>query len=308
MKKIIIISNLRMLLIYLLIENKLDQINENLYIVDDSLSIIKKDINKIFVSKAKNIIDLMIKSLKYYFKFSRLPLKEVCRVYGADHIMGAKFFLKRFSFFLIEDGVRNYHFHAYERSFKNKLFSTPSFGLYRNVKKIFLSQKTQNLPKEILDKVEFFDIHSLWNGKTEEEKLLILSFFNIDKDKLQNLNEKKYILYTQPLSEDGIISEYEKVKMYQNIIANYSIHDLVIKPHPREVTDYNLFFLKAMLFDKDYPSEILELLDIKFEKAITLFSTAILQYPKEKIDFYGMYNNPKLLSKFGNIQLTDIYV
>ena len=52
--------------------------------------------------------------------------------------------------------------------------------------------------------------------------------------------------------------------------------------------------------DQSFPAELFNLLDIKFEKAITIFSTAALTDSKVKVDFYGTEIHPKLLKKFGS--------
>lgn len=47
-------------------------------------------------------------------------------------------------------------------------------------------------------------------------------------------------------------------------------------------------------------------MDVKFKKAITLFSTATLNMDKEtKIDFYGTQVDEKIYKRFGN--LDNIY-
>lgn len=46
------------------------------------------------------------------------------------------------------------------------------------------------------------------------------------------------------------------------------------------------------------------LLDMKFEKIITLFSIAALNFKhKYQIEFIGTKNYPKLHEKFGNIEI-----
>ncbi|HHF2569237.1 TPA: glycosyltransferase family 52, partial [Haemophilus influenzae] len=53
---------------------------------------------------------------------------------------------------------------------------------------------------------------------------------------------------------------------------------------------------------ENYPSEILDVLGIRFEKVVTIFSTAVYVYPKENIIFYGTKIHHKLLSRFGRIE------
>ncbi|HHF2150488.1 TPA: glycosyltransferase family 52, partial [Haemophilus influenzae] len=61
-------------------------------------------------------------------------------------------------------------------------------------------------------------------------------------------------------------------------------------------------FPNIEVFSENYPSEILDVLGIRFEKVVTIFSTAVYVYPKEDIIFYGTKIHPKLLSRFGRIE------
>lgn len=55
----------------------------------------------------------------------------------------------------------------------------------------------------------------------------------MDIEKLKIIETKNTILFTQPFSEDKVISEDEKVDLYKNY-KNYDKRSLVIKAHPRE--------------------------------------------------------------------------
>ena len=49
--------------------------------------------------------------------------------------------------------------------------------------------------------------------KTEEEKKWIRRFFNFRQSNLELLESKKIILFTQPLSEDKVMTEEEKIEL-----------------------------------------------------------------------------------------------
>ncbi|MFU2133085.1 glycosyltransferase family 52, partial [Gallibacterium anatis] len=249
---------------------------------------------------------MLIKEIFSFNIYRKLSLKfdlNDTLVLGADHIYGARYFLRKHKFYLLEDGTANYSKSAYIRSWKNKLFSLPKFGMYYNVKKIYLTKDVNdNMPECVKNKVEKIDIIALWNSLSELEKQEILDIFNITTHKLNSLKKRKYILFTQPLSEDGVITEEEKISIYRKIIIEYGENNIIIKPHPREKTDYSSYFAKVKVFSKEIPAEFLNLLGINFEKVITLFSTAVFDYPREKIDFYGTSVHPKILERFGNIK------
>lgn len=301
MKKIAIISNLKILLIFLLLNSEKPE--EIFWIFDDKIEIRNKTIKSFKVERNKGLFDLVKKSIKYYFYFKILSIKYNLKnliVYGCDHIIGAKFFLKRNKFILLEDGTQNYEKNTYKRSLKNRLFSIPVFGVYKNVEKIYLTGLAP-IPEEIKDKVEIINLKELWNKKSKVEKEEILSIFGFNNEIINNLKGKNKILYTQPLSEDGVISEEEKIELYRQIIKNYDEKELIIKKHPREKTDYKTIFDKVEVLNQSFPAELFDLLDIKFKKAITIFSTAALLDKEIEIDFYGTEIHPKLVKKFGRI-------
>ena len=302
MKSVVIISSLRMIFIYLLLNQYR---KEDYFILDDGIGSLNiKEIKKI--KKGNGNINLFINSLKNYFFFKRFLWKNKLNIYelnafGADHISASSFFLKRCPFYLIEDGTENYLLKNYKRSLKNRLFSLPKFGMHKNVKKIYLT-RNDNIPNCIKEKVEVINIHQLWKNKTKEEQDEILFLLSVDKNKLENLKYKSIVLFTQPLSEDNVLTEEEKISLYKTIIGNYDQEKLVIKTHPRETTNYRDYFPNIEVFNENYPSEILDVLGIRFEKAVTIFSTAVYVYSKENIIFYGTKIHPKLLSRFGRIE------
>lgn len=304
--KILLISNNRMLFLYLLIDydNK-DKVklvlSENKFFdcglspfKEIKRSKLKSLILRLFIDRIK--INLGIKK---FFNENNIDISSIV-VYGADHILGSSFFLKRCPFYLIEDGTENYQLKNYKRSLKNRLFSLPKFGMYKNVKKIYLT-KNDNIPDCIKEKVEIIDIHQLWKEKTKVEQDEILFLLGVNVNKIKNLKSKNTVLFTQPLSEDNVLTEQEKIDIYSSIIENYDKEKLVIKTHPREKTNYQGYFPDVEVFSENYPSEILDVLGIKFEKAVTLFSTAVYVYPKENVDFYGTKIHPKLEKRFGEI-------
>lgn len=304
-EKIAIISNFRMLFIFLLLHGtKID----NVFFILDKQSNLTEKINSsrfIEVGRSGSNIHLFLNAI-YYNIYFRFLLKDVnlkkLRIFGADHITGAKFFLKRFPFYVIEDGTENYNLKNYVRSFKNKLFSIPAFGMHKTVKGIyFTSNNVSGLPEVIQNRAIFIDLKEIWARKTQSEQNRILSFFNFDMNNIKKLSAKKYILFTQPLSEDGIVTEGEKIDIYRDVLSKYNLDCLVIKPHPREKTDYEKVFKNVYVFKDNVPSEILDIVGVKFERVITLFSTAAFQYDKDIVDFYGTEVHPKLYKRFGRI-------
>ncbi|WP_261787247.1 glycosyltransferase family 52 protein, partial [Fusobacterium necrophorum] len=90
-------------------------------------------------------------------------------------------------------------------------------GVSSKVEKVYL-RGILPTPDCLQHKVEYMDIYSLWKQKSMEEKKWILHFFDFQKKHLELLQSKKTILFTQPLSEDGIMTEEEKIGIYRKIL------------------------------------------------------------------------------------------
>ena len=182
---------------------------------------------------------------------------------------------------------------------KNPFYSP--YGYSKKIKKIYLTGLAQ-IPEEIKNKVEIIDLKKLWKLKTREEQQEILEIFGFNNNLIKELKEKNIILFTQPLSEDGILNEQEKIELYSKIILKYPKEKLIIKTHPREKTNYSKIFNEIYILEQNFPAEIFKLLEISFKKGVTLFSTAVLTNNCKEIDFYGTEVHPKLLKKFGSME------
>ena len=309
MKVKVIENTLYGLLISMLILKEKENIIEYIFPIDFDKKIIKKLYKKNYKISDYGSIK---KGIYSYYKTLILNSlkKEDIVVYGNDHLDIAIPY-RKYPFYLIEDGLLNYTYHKNgykKRGIKEKIKRLiklmPSdkkcYGLHKNIKKIYLTGLAP-IPKEIEDKVEIINLKELWNKKTLEEQNEILDIFSFNQAIKQEIKGKDIILFTQPLSEDNVITEEEKIDIYLKIIKKYSKERLIIKTHPREKTNYREIFKEYLVLDNPFPFEILNLLDVKFSKAITIFSTAALGLGKEvKVDFYGTEVHPKILERFGS--------
>lgn len=312
MKKIAIISTKYNMLLFTMIENEWD--NYLIVVSDRNLfeKLKKIDIKKIYFYKN---FSLRRETLKYYLekiKFFYFLIKnnyyfKDIKIIGCDHLRYS--FLKRKKYILIEDGVKNYQRKSHKIELKKIFFLENPFykqmGYHKKIEKIYLTGLL-SYPTELRKKIITINIKESWKLKSESEQNKILKLFEIEKKKLEDLKSKKYILFTQPLSEDELLLESEKIEIYQKILLKYSAKDLVIKPHPRERTNYKKIFSDFEVIEENYPSEFLDIYDIKFEKIITLFSTSALNLSKknnQSLEFYGTRVHPKLLEKWGDSDL-----
>lgn len=324
MKKVFLYDQDRALLIFLLLADlKKDEIIYFTYrnkekilaklkgkkvLIDGRNFIFKKRINFIFW-------------LKKFRKENKNLLKEIkenkVQLYGIDYLELAKRIFYDEPINVIEEGTVIFSpLHEKNLKYKIKYFLTGAINfIFRNreriesfdydennkVVKVYLTDNLcKELPQKIKKKGEVINLKNLWDKKTLEEKEYILNVFSVNKEILKNFSNKSIILVTQPLSEDNVITEKEKIEIYSKVLKKYKNSSIIIKPHPRETTDYSKYFLNCYIMQEKYPIEILALLGIKIERIVTLFSGAAFGFEKEiKIDFYGTEVNEKIFMRFG---------
>ncbi len=304
------------LLIYLLLPGK--KMENTFFFLGDTMNLKNRPKNSFIVKSKKLRFPFTI---LYYDIFLKFKLHHIVKkyklstdiVYGQDHLPGSSYFL-RYKFYLIEDGLGNYssivrEIKRYNRKYiLNKILGrTKWLGLEKNVKKIYLTGMS-NIFKGIEEKVEIINLKNLWNNKREEEKQEILNLVGINPEDRIKIEKAENILITQPISEDDVVTEKEKIDLYRKIVTEFGEENLLIKPHPRELTDYKKIFPKATVIGKDFPFEIISILNIEIKNLITLFSTSIFSMVNNEninIVFYGTKVNQKLVDRFGDINLED---
>lgn len=296
------------LLLYFLINNSNDNY-KILYFGNAKFKNLKKVCFFKDISIKKDPFGYYYQVLKihFYILYHIIKYKDV-KLYGNDALTYPSFF--KSDFYILEDGLVNYTVPKKYKNvrknlkeilkLKNPFYVPYGYGKSKNIKKIYLTALAP-IPKEIEDKVEVLNLKELWNKKTKEEKEIILKIFNFNDSILKKITSDTVMLFTQPLSEDKIISEEEKIELYSKILKKYNNQSIIIKPHPREITDYSKYFPDYYVMIEKYPVEILELVGINIKKAITIFSTAVFGIGKNiEIDFYGTEIHPELLKKFGS--------
>lgn len=309
------------LLLFLLLKDSEDKI---IFVLPKYLNDIKQKLELKYkvkiIEREKPQLKKIISFISYYKYIKNLskelPISKETILYG-DSIIN--FILPNENILCrLEDGTGNYIIKNFESfsTIKQKVYyyiDAIIFYIFfrkkllrdseKNIKRIDKYYATEMAPKDLEyeEKVERINLKELWQKKNEEEKKEILDIFNVREDILEKISSKKIILFTQPLSEDGIIEEEEKIELYKKIIAKYDEEKLVIKIHPREKTKYEEIFKKSLVIKETFPSEILSFIGFKPEKAVTIFSSAVFGVGENvKIDFYGTEINEKLYNKFGS--------
>lgn len=143
--------------------------------------------------------------------------------------------------------------------------------------KAILVQKPEMYPETWQAKMRIMDVNSLLSSLSEETKIVILRVFMgdyLDKATSGELDNVG-IVYTQPLSEDGFITEAVKIKYYQEIVRYYSKYGKpIVKLHPRDLTNYQ-FDSNITIMPAYFPSELLNLLHVHFLYAVGICTSAV---------------------------------
>ena len=240
--------------------------------------------------------------------------KGEAKLYGMDNLeLGRRVFYKE-KINVIEEGTLNYMpYKASPKGAKEKIQDMISFiyglgerkvlmGYGDRCERVYLtSALCESIPSGLESKAEIVDLQELWNRKSEKEKALTKEVFKFNDEIFEKIDGETVMIFTQPLSEDGIISEERKIELYSKMIAKYPNSSVIIKSHPREKTDYSKYFKDCYVMKERYPIELLIVMGIKLERVATLFSTAVFGFGKDvKVDFYGTEVDDKIFERFGS--------
>lgn len=146
----------------------------------------------------------------------------------------------------------------------------------------------------------------LAEGIGEAEKEILLSIFienwtEMEKTLKEGANhERKILILTEPLCD----LETRK-RIFEDIIREYKEIDgkeaqILLKPHPRDLLNYEELFPEYPVFDQKFPMEIFNYIkDLSFDKVISVFTVPDgIQFAKEKVflgeDFMDRYEAPEI--------------
>jgi hypothetical protein len=192
------------------------------------------------------------------------------------------YFLLRYrnNFFrMIEDGEGNYisrigRLQAFKR--KYILNTVVGEGLDKEVREIEV-QFPEKLNSRISEKGKKLELKKMERELSTRDLEKILGIFMGGVD-IHIEGQKKLLLITQPLSEDGYMSESQKIKLYNTMLKPYATaYTVFVKGHPRELTDYRgKLNYNVTLIPQGFPLEMFDLLKgIHFEVGITVSSSSL---------------------------------
>ncbi len=137
---------------------------------------------------------------------------------------------------------------------------------------------------------------------TAEDKDCLLGIFLEKKEELvrqltQGANhERKILILTEPLCD---LETRERI--FRDIIAEYGQGaQVILKPHPRDVLNYEEKFADCVVLSGKFPMEMMNFLpDIEVEKVISVFTVpSSIHFAREKVflgeDFMDKYEAPEI--------------
>lgn len=214
-----------------------------------------------------NSIDFTAPIIFDFFKYKNAVLVED----GSGNLIG--FSLEKD---LLENDTKFNQKRNFIKKLKQKVIGLPTI---QNIK-YFISTKP-SIYRYIT--TEVINIQEKWDNSSEYKRKFIFDFYNFDIDIMKKYNRFS-ILCPQPFSEDNLISEEEKIEIYKKAFDSIQRNEkIIIKPHPREKTDYTKIFPNAIVLSNSFPMELAKVSGIKFAKIYTVSSTVALNFSDSEI-------------------------
>ena len=326
-KRVCIVGTVYGLFLYFIISKEID-IKNTKFIISKSLSKLidtrqlGNDIEIINTEKniyRFSIIKILVFRLYYHFKF--LGFTEKNDIYAQDHLVFASYILGNYHYSLIEDAPGCFEIYEKAKPFKKEYDSvlyqrldTKIFhflmgqaynrphGLSPTATKILMTKKY--IPNYLRKKeIIFVNMKKDWDEKNQVEKNCLMKIFRVDSSFLKEIKKKKIVILTQPLCYDGFCSFEEHRRIFTLLIDHYPKDQLLIKSHPRDKYPYEKICNDILVFRSSMPSQMLDVLGIRFNKAVTVYSTAakVFSYPID-VDFWGTGISDELIGKVGLIK------
>lgn len=139
---------------------------------------------------------------------------------------------------------------------------------------------------------------------TKEDKDILIRLFIEDPDRLMKQlaqgEKEKVLVLSEPLCDLDV-----RRKIFADIIEKYGVVDgrraqILIKPHPRDVLDYEKEFPEHIVLNGRFPMEILNYIpDLSFKRVVSVFTVPNGILFAEEIlflgeDFMDQYEAPEL--------------
>lgn len=258
----------------------------------------------------------LVAAIKYFFV-------RFTEIYAMDFLDFVPQLIGRSKYTCIEDGTGSFSFAPHSDVLRPWNLPNTFWGIKRRIQhgsvygrvmgnnkqcinRLITSQADVDSPYIVGKKYTLVDMREEWVKSTDQKKGNMCKVFNISGTQLEELTKYKTIILTQPLASVGI-SEKEAVDIYAPYVQEYQQNGVVIKPHPAECTDYAKYFPNAIILQTKAPMQLLTAMGVHFDRAITIFSTAVGTFPKEtEIIWLGTEVHPLLYKEVGHVGLEEV--
>lgn len=156
--------------------------------------------------------------------------------------------------------------------------------------------------------INFVDMKKSFSILSNDSKNKILKLFGLDFE----LNIARNLILMQPLFTDGLVSTVEEeIELYRYMLKQLNIAetDCVFKPHPASHINYQTYFPQSEFISNDFPSELISLCNVSFDKVATLFSSGINAFSDTSRELYFFGNLwLKLPVKLAGYKITNGHI
>lgn len=290
--RVCVIDSAYSLLLYFLISSE-DEIDKTFYFWGDG---IPEQVRCYFKGKShyhkepkrlRNFYHILMYHIIYPIRWPFIMSSRVS-FWGHDHLTWSSSVVRNHKMTIIEDGLRNYNpiklQQVKHQSFRKYLYGPLMYSkeyCYLNdwCSVEVLTGLDNTAPSMKSCKLQKINIIQSWEECSESKKEKIIKIFGLTHEDINKLRSFSNVILTQPYSEDKVLTELEKINLYKKQLRDGNVNGFVIKPHPRESTNYEKYFPNSFVFNKKIPLELLNLCGVTFEHAYTINSTAIYNLP-----------------------------
>lgn len=146
---------------------------------------------------------------------------------------------------------------------------------------------------------ELLDLDLLWRTASDEKRAFICRVFGVTPDLIALMSARDTVIYTQPFKDFGM-SSAEIADVFREQVDRLGATNVLVKPHPRDRTDYTALFPGVAEVRTVAPMQLLNQVCRPPRRAITVCSTAIYCLPKStEIVWLGTKVNPKIVNWIG---------
>ncbi len=138
---------------------------------------------------------------------------------------------------------------------------------------------------------------------TKEDQALLVRLFVANIEEIQEklaAGREKVLLLTEPLCELPV-----RERIFRECIDSYGHPEgeeavILIKPHPRDLLDYETLFPEYIILDRKFPMEVLNYMEgLRFRRVISVFTVVRnIRFAEEIVylgeDFMDRYEAPEL--------------